>query len=83
MLEEALEFWQEATTDGYKNMREKLDDELMYVKSQWDSGHLQWSKKTLDTLAEAYPASREDAVFAKQGDLQGHDGDFHPDGDVL
>ena len=43
---EAEEFWKEKTTDGYANMREKLNDELAEVSDEHASGGLKWSQRS-------------------------------------
>ena len=69
--EAAEMFWKE-TGGGFANMREKLNHELDIISKQYANHELPWTRETLESLVEPYPAAKDDAVLAKHGDLAGH-----------
>ena len=76
---EAATFWNEATTDGYVNMRAKLDAELTAVADEVASGALKWRRRDVERLVSPYPKSRTaDKILERLGDDYYHD-DVHRD----
>ena len=66
---EAGEFWNEQTTDGYPNMRARIDAELAAVADEVQAGGITWSFKNVKRLILPYPKRKEvDALLARLGD---------------
>ena len=47
--------WNERTTDGYANMRAKIDAELQDLKDEFDSGGLTWCERDVKRLIDLHP----------------------------
>ena len=66
---EAGEFWNEKTSDGYPNMRARIDAELAAVADEVQAGGITWSFKNVRRLIIPYPTRKEvDALLARLGD---------------
>ena len=71
---EAGVLWNEPTTDGYPNMRAKINAELACVEEEFNSGGLTWCESDVKRLISPYPAHKKtDDVLAQLGE------DFHHD----
>jgi hypothetical protein len=71
---EAGLFWNEATTDGYVNMRERINAELAAVTKEVNSGGLSWCRRNVERLITPYPARHAiDAMIARLGEDFYHD----------
>ena len=71
---EAGELWNEQTTDGYPNMRAKIDAELRELKEEFDSGGLTWSERDVKRLITPYPKHEKvDQVLENLGEDFYHD----------
>ena len=77
IVREAAQFWSERTSDGFANMREKLNYELSAVADEYKSGSLTWSKQSVERLIVPFPKNKEaDAILERIGDHAGVD-DLH------
>ena len=66
---EAAQFWSEPTSDGFANMREKINYELSAVEDELKSGSLRWCKQSVERLIVAYPKRKEvDAILERIGE---------------
>jgi hypothetical protein len=82
IVREAAIYWNEATSDGHKNMREKVNDEMALVAEHFADGHLVWNKECVRKLINAYPKRLAvDKVLEKVGEDFAHD-DIHCLSDV-
>ena len=71
---EAGTLWNEQTTDGYPNMRAKIDAELAAVAEEFASGGLTWCERDVFRLISPYPANKKvDAVLENLGEDFFHD----------
>lgn len=71
---EAGALWNERTTDGYANMRAKIDAELQDLKDEFDSGGLTWCERDVQRLITPYPKhERHDKVLERLGEDFYHD----------
>ena len=71
---EAGVLWNERTTDGYANMRAKIDAELQDLKEEFDSGGLTWCERNVKRLITPYPAhGMHDKVLERLGEDFYHD----------
>jgi hypothetical protein len=71
---EAGIFWNENTTDGYVNMRARINAELAAVAEEVKSGGLRWCRRDVERLITPYPARPAiDAVIARLGEDYYHD----------
>ena len=65
---EAVTIWNVPTTDGYINMRARIDVELAAVAEEIDDGGLTWSLRSVKRLIVPYPArSGKDRILANPG----------------
>ena len=80
---EAGIFWNEPTTDGYADMRSKLNHELAAVADEFEAGGLPWCRYSVERLISPYPARPDvDDVLENMGEDFYHD-DVHNDPDVV
>ena len=71
---EAGEFWNEETTDGYPNMRARIDAELAAVADEIGTGGITWSLKDVKRLIVPYPKRKDvDATLERLGEDYYHD----------
>ena len=71
---EAGVLWNERTTDGYANMRAKIDAELQDLKDEFDSGGLTWCERNVKRLITPYPKHEKvDKVLERLGEDFYHD----------
>ena len=64
--------WNEPTTNGYANMRAKIDAELQDLKDEFDSGGLTWCERDVKRVITPYPKhEKHDKVLERLGE------DFH------
>ena len=71
---EAGLLWNERTTDGYANMRAKIDAELQDLKEEFDSGGLTWCERDVKRLITPYPKhEKHDNVLERLGEDFYHD----------
>ena len=84
VVREAGVFWNEETTDGYVNMRAKINDELLPLEEEIKSKRLTWNQEAVRALIPAYKTRKEiDRVLAKLGsDFQHDDTHFLHDEDA-
>ena len=84
VVREAGVFWNEETTDGYVNMRAKINDELLPLEEEIKSKRLTWNQEAVRALIPAYRGRKEvDRVLAKVGsDFQYDDTHFVHDEDA-
>ena len=74
---EAAQFWSERTSDGFANMREKINYELSAVADEYGSGSLKWCKQNVERLIVPFPKRKDvDAILERIGDHAGVD-DLH------
>ena len=81
---EAGVFWNEPTTDGYANMRAKVDAQLTAVAEEFNDGSLPWTQRDVRRLICPYPRhSKVDKILENIGDEFYHDEvhDLVEDGD--
>jgi len=64
---EAGTFWNEPTTDGYQNMRPKIDGELAAVAEEYETGGLLWTSQDIKGLIMPYPPNKCDRVLSNLG----------------
>ena len=55
IVREAAIYWNEATSDGYKNMREKVNDEMAIVAEHFAENQIIWNKDYVRKLINKYP----------------------------
>ena len=71
---EAGVLWNERTTDGYANMRAKIDAELQDLKDEFDDGGLTWGERGVKRLITPYPKHEKvDKVLERLGEDFYHD----------
>ena len=71
---EAGRLWNEQATDGYPNMRAKIDAELQDLKEEFDSGGLTWCEADVLRLITKYPVHEKiDRVLENLGEDFYHD----------
>ena len=71
---EAGVLWNEPTTDGYPNVRAKIDAELQDLKDEFESGGLTWCERDVKRLIDPYPKHvRVDRVLENLGEDFYHD----------
>ena len=71
---EAGVLWNERTTDGYANMRAKIDAELQDLKEEFESGGLTWCERDVKRLITPYPRhDKHDKVLERLGEDFYHD----------
>ena len=71
---EAGVFWNERTTDGYANMRVKVNVQLTAVAEEFRDGSLQWSQRNVKRLISPYPRHEKvDKILENIGDEFYHD----------
>ena len=69
IVREAGIYWNEATSDGHKNMREKVEDEMAIVAEHFAEGQITWNKNYVRKLINKYPPRpRVDNVLEHLGD---------------
>ena len=74
IVREAATYWNERTTDGYANMREKLNAEMAEVAEDFAEGHIQWNEQYVRGLIRPYPRHKAvDKVLETIGDHFSHD----------
>ena len=72
---EAATFWWEHTSDGYENMRAKLNAELAAVAEEVEAGELPWCHQSVERLITPYKKHADaDATLERLGDYAGCDG---------
>ena len=65
---EAGVLWNEPTTEGYPNMRAKINAEVACIEEEFNSGGLTWCESDVKLLISPYPAhERIDKVLDKFG----------------
>ena len=70
IVREAAGYWNQATSDGYKNMREKVNEEMAIVKEHWTEGQITWNEQFVRKLINDYPkAKKVDAIIDRLGDV--------------
>ena len=75
---EAGVLWNEPTTDGYPNMRAKIDAELQDLKEEFEAGRLTWCERDVKRLISKYPARKKvDQVLENLGEDFYHDSVHH------
>ena len=71
---EAGVLWNEPTTDGYPNMRAKIDAELQDLKEEFDSGGITFCERDVKRLIDPYPKhDKVDRVLENLGEDFYHD----------
>ena len=71
---EAAIFWNEPTSDGFSNMRSKIDVELAAVAEEVAENALKFCKEDITRLIAPYPAHRRvDSILEKVGEDYFHD----------
>ena len=81
---EAGVLWNETTTDGYPNMRAKINAELQELKEEFDSGGLTWCEADVLRLITKYPVhDKIDRVLENLGEDFRHDSLHRLDNDDL
>lgn len=71
---EAGEFWNEVTTDGYPNMRAKINAELQAIDEEISAGSLPWCQASIDKLIRPWkPVKGMDDVLQRLGEDFYHD----------
>ena len=71
---EAGVLWNEQTTDGYPNMRAKIDAELRELKEEFDSGGITFCERDVKRLIDPYPRhDKVDRVLENLGEDFYHD----------
>ena len=55
LVHQAAIYWNEQTSDGYKNVREKVNDEIAIVAEHFEDKETVWSKHHVRKLINAYP----------------------------
>ena len=71
---EAATFWNEETTDGFANMRAKIDAELSAVAEEVASGGLKWCRRDVERLVSPYKKCHvADKILERMGDEYYHD----------
>ena len=71
---EAGVFWNETTTDGYANMRAKVNVQLAAVAEEFRDGSLRWSQRDARQLICPYPRHEKvDKILENIGDEFYHD----------
>ena len=74
IVREAAKFWNEVTTDGFPNMRAKVDAEMADVLENYEAGHIKWNQYYVRRLINEYPIHRRiDNVLENLGDDNAHD----------
>ena len=82
VVREAGTFWNERTTDGYANMRSKLDVELAAVADEFEAGGLPWCRRSVERLISPSPSRPDaDAILHRLGEDFYHD-EIHRDADA-
>ena len=77
IVREAGRYWNEVTSDGYKNMRERVNDEMAIVAEHFAAGQIEWNKKFVRKLINDYPTNKTvDAVLERVGEDFSYD-DVH------
>ena len=74
IVREAGQFWNEVTTDGFPNMRAKVEAEMADVQENYEAGHIKWNKYDVRRLICKYPIHKHtDKVLDNLGDDYAHD----------
>ena len=74
IVREAAMYWNDATSDGYKNVREKVNAEMEIVAEHFADKRIVWDKDHVRKLINAYPPRpRVDKVLEHIEDYNSHD----------
>ena len=70
IVREAAGYWNQATSDGYKNMRENVNEDMAIVAEHCADGQIKWNKKFVRTSINDYPKSKKvDAIIDILGEV--------------
>ena len=74
IVREAAMYWNDATSDGYKNVREKVNAEMEIVAEHFADKRIVWDKDHVRKLINAYPPRpRVDKVLERIEDYYSRD----------